>query len=91
MTGELFKTVIRISLVGAVIAGLLIIGNVINDLAIWSWLTDFFALIRKAIFALDFIIDTETLLKLVGYSFLIMIAYWSLKAIIWIAEFFNEK
>ena len=91
MTGELFKSVIRIALIGAVIGGLVIVGNVIADLAVWSWLTDFFALIRKAISALDFIVDTETLLKLVGYSFLIMIAYWGLKGIIWIAEFFNEK
>lgn len=91
MGGELFKTVIRISLVAAVIAGLLVIGNVIDDLAVWSWLTDFFALIRKAISALDFLVDTNTLIQLVGYSFLISIAYWGLKAIIWLIEFFNEK
>lgn len=91
MLSETIKNIIRVVFVGVIIGGLIYLGNEIDKLVIWQWLTDFFSLIKKAIYSLDFIIDSETLIKIVGYSLKILIAYWSFKAIIWLSKYFNEQ
>jgi len=91
MSGEILKIVVRISITGLIISGLLIIGNVIDNLVVWSWLTDVFSLIKKSLNSLNFIIDINTLITLVGYSLTIGVGYWSFRIIIWLSKYFNEK
>jgi len=52
----------------------------INTLIPWSWLTVFFALIRRLVMIFDPMIDTDTLWTVIGITLTIDISYWVFKA-----------
>jgi len=80
----------KIALIGVYILVLTTLGNVINNLIPWDYLTTFFALIRNLVLIFDFMWDTTTLLQLVGYVFLIQVAIWIYKASVFVIKFFNK-
>lgn len=81
----------RIGLILIIISGLTILGNTINNFLVWEYLIIFFSIIRNIGEIFSFIIDTDTLWKLVGYTIIIRIAILIFKVTANIANFFNEK
>lgn len=76
----MFDTLIRISLVGIMYVALAAIGNIINDLFLVTYLTQFFTFLRTAVKPLFFIWDFETSFTLLGYTLAIFSAYLFLQA-----------
>lgn len=66
-------------------------GMVLNTYLPWSFLTDFFIILRNVVSLVDFMIDTDTLFNLVGIGILVLSAYYLFKAgfliINWIKRF----
>ena len=91
MLEVLAKSAKQIVLVGIVLTALVVLGNVVATYVAWSWLTNFFIIVRKTVGLVDFMIDTDTLFTIIGYSFLIQIGVWVYRATITIVNFFNEK
>lgn len=91
MLEVLAKSAKQIVLVGIVLTALVVLGNVVATYVAWSWLTNFFIIVRKTVGLVDFMIDTDTLFTLIGYSFLIQIGVWAYRATTTVINFFNEK
>lgn len=91
MLEVLAKSAKQIVLVGIVLTALVVLGNVVATYVAWSWLTNFFIIVRKTVGLVDFMIDTDTLFTIIGYSFLIQIGVWIYRATTTIVNFFNER
>lgn len=70
----------KILLISVLIGALTILGNVINKLIKWEYLTIFFKVIKQGFYLFDFVIDINQLLLALGSLFLLLIAYWGFKA-----------
>lgn len=90
MGEQTIKILKNVGLIGLIIGGLSVLGNVINSIIPWGWLTNFFIIIRNLLALIDYFIDTNTLITLIGLRLSIEIAYWSYKAIIWVVSFFKD-
>ncbi|MCK9330879.1 MAG: hypothetical protein M0Q94_13480 [Candidatus Cloacimonetes bacterium] len=87
---QIVITIKRIGLIAVLIGALTILSSSITDLAVWTWLTKIFILFRNSLSLIDFIIDTKTLMVIIGLTFTIDIALWSYKSFTWVAKKFNE-
>jgi len=70
-----------------VAVGLVALGNVINALINWDWLVYFFKIFLSLINLIWFL-PIPTIITLVSYSFTILIAYWTFKAVILASDWF---
>ena len=70
-----------------VAVGLVALGNVINTLINWDWLVYFFKIFLSLINLIWFL-PIPTIITLVSYSFTILIAYWTFKAVILASDWF---
>lgn len=86
----IIKILTNIGLIGILLLALGVFGTQINDLIQWDWLINFFVIIRKLLMSIDFIIDTNTLIKLIGISLYLTVAYWILKATTFVIEWFRH-
>lgn len=87
---ELIKIFKNIGILSLIIAGLGILGTTINRIIPWQWLTNFFIIIRNLLKSIDFIIDTNTLIVLIGSSLSITIAYWTYKGTMFVISKFRD-
>lgn len=90
MIKELAKTIKQAILIGVIIGALIGFGNRIAQNVVWVWLTKFFILIREILEMIDFIIDTDTLILLLGITLAIEMAVWTFRAILYLVHFFKE-
>lgn len=82
----------KIGLFALLIAGLIALGSAINSfLNNWTYLTMFFKIVRVIIDPLDFIIDTSTLITLVGWMFSCLMAYWIARGVFLSIKILNGK
>ena len=89
----LAKNAKALAFIGIILGGLVVLGNIINiyvdpNLTI---MTNIFVIFRKSLGIIDFAIDTDTLLQLIGYSLIILVAYWGFKAILFLVDYLNKK
>jgi len=88
--GQLIKIVKNVALVLALITALIVFGNVIAGLGVWSWLTSLFVLGRQMLTMADFIIDTDTIITIFGLSITLEVAYWTFRGVMWLNRFFKK-
>lgn len=74
------------ALISAILLALRGLGGVVNNLAIWDYLTQFFVLIRKVVAPLDFIWSFDTSFEIITIILGILIAYSSLQAFVIIRD-----
>jgi len=86
----LIKHLKDIGLITLVIGGLLTLTAVVNLLIPWTWLTYFFAFMRRTVLIFDFMSDTDTLWIVFGRSLQIVIAIWTVKIIFIITKWFKK-
>lgn len=91
MIGKIITLTKLTGLIGATAAGLIILGNTLDRYINWDWLTHLFKIIRNAVELTDFIIDTDTLFLLIGYSFLIQVAVWGFKLTLYLVDYFRKN
>lgn len=89
MFAKILKVLIKQGLLSWILVGvgLVAIGNAINAIINWNWLTYFFVIFRSLISVIWFL-PLDTIFTLVGYSFTIFIAWWTFKATVLIADWF---
>lgn len=90
MIKELAKTIKQAILIGVIIGALIGFGNRMARNVVWVWLTKFFILIREILEMIDFIVDTDTLILLLGITLTIELAVWTFRAILYLVHFFKE-
>lgn len=72
----------KLVLIGAIIAGLIILGNAIANYLPWLWLTYFFVIIRHLANLFGSFYDLPTLWTLVGWSYILLGIYFIFDATI---------
>lgn len=70
------------ALISVILLALRGLGGVVNNLAIWDYLTQFFVLIRKVVSPLDFLWSFDTSFEIITIILGILIAYSSLQAFV---------
>lgn len=88
---QIIKTLKTLAIIGIIISGLTILGATINEIVPWIWLTNFFIIIKFLIRIFDFMIDTDTLITLIGLILTIDAAYWVFKGVMLIIHYFRPK
>ncbi len=92
---SLTKTAVQVSLIALFITALSVFGNVLyswlDQAQAFVYLTDFFVFFRRLLYVFDFVIHIPTLLTLLGLVFTLLIAFWSLKAVMFVIAFINER
>lgn len=68
MFDTLLKYLIRVGMFTAVLAALYGVGAVVNALVPWTWLTNIFVIFRHLVALLNWFLDVNTLLALIGLS-----------------------
>lgn len=66
----------KVSITIIIVSAILLLGTAINSLVPWIWLTYFFVIIQHLLNLFGWLYDMPTLIKLIGYSYLILGAYW---------------
>lgn len=74
------------AIIAAILVALRIVGEVVNNLTIWSYLTQFFVLIRKVVSPLDFFWSFDTSWQIIVVILGILVAYSSLQAFVIIRD-----
>ena len=77
MFQSIINVFIKVGIFSGILTVLYVLGVAINGVFPWSYLTIFFTLIRQMLLLMSWLIDTDTLLLLVGLSFGVRVAYWS--------------
>jgi len=80
----------NLGLVAGVVSILGILGEAINGLVPWTWLTNFFVIIRHLLALIDWLMPTDTMITLIGISFTILSALWGFKAVMWVIHWFKK-
>lgn len=70
--------------------GLVVLGNAINATINWNWLTYFFVIFRSLLSIIWFL-PFDTIFTLLSYSFTIIVAWWSFKAAVLVADWFIKS
>jgi len=83
---QIVITIKKIALIAVLIGALTILSSSITDLAVWTWLTKIFILFRNSLSLIDFIIDTKTLMVIIGLTFTIEIALWGYRSFTWVIK-----
>lgn len=91
MLSELSKIFKITLIVSGVITGLVVVGNLLNKLINFSYLTEFFILLRKLIMPFDFFLDTNTLFKILSLVLAFQVGVWSFRGYLAISKWFIEK
>jgi len=92
MFGQLFNSARNLVFIGVILVILITLGNVIAlYTADWLWLTYFFKIIRDGLALIDFMVDTDTLITLVGYSLLIQVGLWTYKGTLAAIKFLKQS
>lgn len=86
----IIKILTNIGLIGILLLALGVFGTQINNIIQWDWLINFFVIVRSLLKSIDFIIDTNTLITLIGISLYLTVAYWILKATTFVIEWFRH-
>jgi len=77
MFQSIINVFIKVGIFSGIITVLYVLGVAINNIFPWNYLTLFFTVIRQMLNLVSWLIDTDTLLLLVGLSFGVKIAFWS--------------
>lgn len=75
----------------AVVAGLRLLGQFVDRLLDFSFLTTFFTFIRSVVQLFDFMIDTQVLFLLLGYAIFYQVGVLALRAFIIVASYFKTN
>jgi len=89
MIKVLFNNLKAIASITLVIAALGSIGATVNSMVPWHWLTSMFVLIRKLLLMMDFMVDTETLIIIMGITISLEMAFWAFKGTMWVVKWFK--
>jgi len=81
----------NIGIVGVMMAALSVLGLAINQLVPWSWLTNFFVIIRYFSILFDWIWDVPTMYVLLTIAFSLQITVWGFKASIAAVNYFKNN
>ena len=81
---EITKTIKSIIIIGLIITVTAAFGAGINAFIPWEWLTYFFSIIRNTIGLIDFMVNTDVVLIIMGIWLNISIYYWLFLAGEWI-------
>lgn len=84
-------SLIKISIISIIVSVLYFVGNGLNDAWLVPHLTDFFVLLRTVTSPLDFLWDFSTSITLIGLSLGMLLAYYSIKAVITILNIFKDN
>lgn len=87
--GNILNFLKKYAMIELTIVALLILGNVIDGLVNWSYLTIFFKILSVLINSMNFIWDTDTMLVLITAQFTILVSYWGFIAFIWVKRSIN--
>lgn len=87
---ELIKIFKNIGILSLIIAGLTLLGSIVNSIIPWQWLTNFFVIIRNLLESIDFLVATDTLITLVTLSLIMTGAYWTFKGTIFVISKFKD-
>lgn len=79
----------NILLFSLITGALYLLGNTINNLIKWEYLTMFFKVIKTSLLLFDFTLDITTLNMLLGLGLLALMAYWGFKATWAVINFFK--
>jgi len=79
----------QFAIVSFVVIILTVLGNAINDLITWDFLVTIFAVLRKVLDPMDFLINTDLLMQYIGYSISVYMAYWVGRGGILVKHIFN--
>lgn len=72
-------------------SALLILGTVLNsDIVPWIWLTYFFVIIQHLLNLFGWLYDMPTLIKLIGYSYIVLGGYWIYRGTMMFLKLFNS-
>ena len=85
------SSIIKISIISIIVSVLYFVGNGLNDVWLIPRLTDFFVLLRTITKPLEFFWDFTTSIHLIGLSLGLLLAYYSIKAVITILNIFKDN
>lgn len=93
MLATLTNILIKLGLFSGVIVALAGLGLVINAILspIYAILEVFFMVVRTMLEYFDFFLHTEALFDIIGYSLLIISAYWVFEGYLYIVKFFKHN
>jgi hypothetical protein len=72
----------RVALMAFIVAALVSVGELLNQIIPWEYLGYFFALIRRLVLPIDFMWDTTTMLVLIGLSLFVEAAIWGVRGLL---------
>jgi len=81
----------KIGILSLITGFLVVLGNGINVLIDWNWLTTICRILRLVIVPLDYMIDTTELITRIGSSLSILILFWSARGFIAITNSIKNK
>lgn len=85
----IFRLMYNLFAISLVVSILMALGVVTNSYIPWTWLTDFFSIIKSFSYLFNFTWDIPTAFTIVGIIFAIEVAYWAFKAGTYIIKFFK--
>lgn len=88
---EVVKIFKQIILIGFLITSLTLFSSSFLFPSVLPFLTVFFKLVRSFVMPFDFMIDTDTLVLLVGFALSVQVGLWSIRAYLSFIKFFQER
>ena len=85
------SSIIKISIISIIVSVLYFVGNGLNDTWLIPHLTDFFVFFCTITKPLEFFWDFTTSIHLIGLSLGLLLAYYSIKAVITILNIFKDN
>jgi hypothetical protein len=72
----------RVALMAFIMAVLVSVGELLNQIIPWEYLGYFFGFIRRLVLPVDFMWDTTTMLVLIGLSLFVEAAIWGVRGLL---------
>lgn len=88
---DIGKIIVKIVLIGFIIGALFALGYGISVIVPFEYLGYFFSIVKNLLHIFDFMLDIDTLITLIGWSFGISLLWLVFKGTAFIIKFFNEK
>lgn len=80
-----------IAIISLITTACLSLGVLFNQIIPWTYLTQFFSLMRWSFGLIDFLVDTPTLIILIGLALMIQVAYWSFRGVMLVVHYFRPR
>lgn len=82
------KVLVKLGLFTLILTVLYTLGAAMNALVPWGWLVSFFVILRQFLALLNWIIDIDTLVIIVGLSFTFQLSLWTYRLSVRVIQYF---